>query len=229
MADELSGVEPDPPRDGVLPTGTVTFLFTDIEGSTRHLRGPAGVLRHRTLLTTAASFGPRSRTHGGHEVDTQGDSFFVAFPTPSEALAAAAQAQRSLSGPFLAGRAAASSCAWALHSGEAVVLGGGYLRSRRPPGCPHCCSCSPVARCWCPTRPPHFSPTTCPTTPPYAPSVSTDSRTSRSPHALFQLDVAGLPTRYPPLRTTEPAPSNPGLSWGDSWAGTLTSRRWQRC
>ena len=69
-----------------LPTGTVTFLFTDIEGSTRllHALGPdeyANVLAaHRRALRDAFA------EHGGVEVDTQGDAFFVAFPT---ALAAA--------------------------------------------------------------------------------------------------------------------------------------------
>ena len=61
-----------------LPTGTVTFLFTDIEGSTRLLRGLgdayAGVLaEHQRLLREAFA------AHGGREVDTQGDAFFVAF------------------------------------------------------------------------------------------------------------------------------------------------------
>jgi class 3 adenylate cyclase len=64
-----------------LPAGTVTFLFTDIEGSTRLLHelgdGYAGVLAdHRRLLRDA--FG----RHDGVEVDTQGDSFFVAFADP---------------------------------------------------------------------------------------------------------------------------------------------------
>jgi predicted ATPase/class 3 adenylate cyclase len=80
-----------------LPTGTVTFLFSDIEGSTRLLQrlglGYAGVLtQHQALLRAAWS------AHGGYEVDTQGDSFFVAFPTARDALAAAVEAQRALAG-----------------------------------------------------------------------------------------------------------------------------------
>ena len=78
-----------------LPAGTVTFLFTDIEGSTRlltHLgERYAGVLAdHRRLLREAFA------RHGGVEVDTQGDSFFVAFAEPSGALAAAADVQTAL-------------------------------------------------------------------------------------------------------------------------------------
>ena len=79
-----------------LPSGTVTFLFTDIEGSTRllHELGAAGyadaLAEHRRVLRRA--FG----AHGGVEVDTQGDAFFVAFPTATGALAAAAEAMEDL-------------------------------------------------------------------------------------------------------------------------------------
>ena len=78
-----------------LPAGRVTLLFTDIEGSTRllHALGDryAGVLAdHRRLLRESFA------RHGGVEVDTQGDSFFVVFSDPSEAVAAAEEGQRSL-------------------------------------------------------------------------------------------------------------------------------------
>ena len=78
-----------------LPSGTVTFLFTDIEGSTQLLKqiGPhyAEVLaEHQRIVREAVA------THGGHEVDTQGDSFFIAFPRGKDALAAAVAAQRDL-------------------------------------------------------------------------------------------------------------------------------------
>src|SRR5689334_6864195 len=79
-----------------LPTGTVTFLFTDVEGSTRllHELGAEAYARaldeHRRLLRDAFA------AHGGVEVDTQGDAFFVAFPTAAGAVDAAAAAQREL-------------------------------------------------------------------------------------------------------------------------------------
>jgi YVTN family beta-propeller protein len=78
-----------------LPTGTVTFLFTDIEGSTRlerQLRDRYGeaLAEHQRLLRAAFS------AHGGHEVDTQGDSFFYVFPRAGGAVAAAVEAQRAL-------------------------------------------------------------------------------------------------------------------------------------
>src|ERR1043166_937362 len=78
-----------------LPSGTVTFLFTDIEGSTRLLKalgaGYEQVLaEHQRILRAAFA------AHHGHEVDTQGDSFFVAFRRAKDAVAAALDAQRAL-------------------------------------------------------------------------------------------------------------------------------------
>ena len=82
-----------------LPTGTVTFLFTDIEGSTRLLeqhgeRFADMLAQHRRVLREAW------QRHGGIEVDTQGDAFFVAFARASDALAAADEAQAALDRPY---------------------------------------------------------------------------------------------------------------------------------
>jgi class 3 adenylate cyclase len=83
-----------------LPTGTVTFLFTDVEGSTKLLhdlgaKGYAEALAaHRRVIREACA------GHGGVEVHTQGDAFFVAFATAPAALAAAAELTEALtSGP----------------------------------------------------------------------------------------------------------------------------------
>ena len=78
-----------------LPSGTVTFLFTDIEGSTALVKRLGGaysevLAEHQRILREAFA------AHGGHEVDTQGDSFFVAFRRAKDAVAAAADAQRDL-------------------------------------------------------------------------------------------------------------------------------------
>jgi predicted ATPase/class 3 adenylate cyclase len=78
-----------------LPTGTVTFLFTDIEGST-HLLQQLGDRYAEALGEHQALLRATFATHGGVEVDTQGDAFFVAFPTAPAAVAAAAQATRAL-------------------------------------------------------------------------------------------------------------------------------------
>jgi class 3 adenylate cyclase len=78
-----------------LPSGTVTFLFTDIEGSTALLRelgdGYADVLgRERSILRETLG------SAGGREIDTQGDAFFFSFTRARDAVAGAVAAQRAL-------------------------------------------------------------------------------------------------------------------------------------
>jgi len=103
-----------------LPTGTVTFLFTDIEGSTRllHELGPEryaqALAEHRRALREAFA------AQGGVEVDTQGDAFFFAFEEASAALRAAEQGQRALSAGPIRVRIG-------VHTGEARLAGEGYV------------------------------------------------------------------------------------------------------
>ncbi len=77
-----------------LPSGTVTFVFSDIEGSTALLKrlgdSYAGLLStHRQLMRE------RFAEHGGVEIDTQGDAFFFAFPRARDAVTAAVEVQRA--------------------------------------------------------------------------------------------------------------------------------------
>ncbi len=103
-----------------LPRGTVTFLFTDIEGSTRllHELGPAryaeALAEHRRVVREAAT------AHGGVEVDTQGDAFFIAFPTPGGAAAAAQAACAGLA-------AGAIRVRMGLHTGTPTATEEGYV------------------------------------------------------------------------------------------------------
>jgi predicted ATPase len=102
-----------------LPSGTVTFLFTDIEGSTRLLlelgEGYAEALaEHRRVLREAFA------RHRGVEVDTQGDAFFVTFARASDAVAAAQDAQAALRGGLLRVR-------MGLHTGEPFLGEEGYV------------------------------------------------------------------------------------------------------
>ena len=102
-----------------LPSGTVTLLFTDIEGSTRLLEelgdGYADVLKeHRRLLRDAFT------KHHGVEVDTQGDAFFVAFARASDALAAAAEGQAALAAGPVRVRIG-------IHTGEPLLTDGQYV------------------------------------------------------------------------------------------------------
>src|SRR4029079_8738762 len=85
------------PRESatILPSGTVTFLFTDIEGSTKLWEQHAepmrlALARHDAILRNTL------QSHGGHIFKTIGDQFCAAFATAPEALAAALEAQRSL-------------------------------------------------------------------------------------------------------------------------------------
>jgi predicted ATPase len=80
-----------------LPTGTVTFLFTDIEGSTRLLR-ELGDSYGEALAAHRQTIRQSLDAHGGVEVDTQGDAFFYAFSSAVDALAAARAAQAALAG-----------------------------------------------------------------------------------------------------------------------------------
>ncbi|HLG07957.1 MAG TPA: adenylate/guanylate cyclase domain-containing protein, partial [Gaiellaceae bacterium] len=103
-----------------LPSGTVTFLFTDVEGSTKllHSLGAEGYAKalaeHRRLIRESCA------RHDGVEVDTQGDAFFVAFPTAPGALSAAwAMTEALASGPIQV-RAG-------LHTGTPLLTEEGYV------------------------------------------------------------------------------------------------------
>ena len=79
-----------------LPTGTVTFVFTDVEGSTSLLNELGAEAYADALADHRAVIREACIRDGGVEVDTQGDSFFFAFPSAPGAVAAAAQAQAAL-------------------------------------------------------------------------------------------------------------------------------------
>ncbi len=103
-----------------LPTGTVTFVFTDIEGSTRLLRdlgndAYAGALaEHRRVVRGAIV------RHGGVEIDTQGDSFFIAFDDADAAVRAAREVLESLAEGKVRVRIG-------IHTGSAQLAGDGYV------------------------------------------------------------------------------------------------------
>ncbi|HEX2031001.1 MAG TPA: adenylate/guanylate cyclase domain-containing protein [Actinomycetota bacterium] len=109
-----------------LPTGTVTFLFTDIEGSTTMLRD-LGRERYRRVEDEHAVVLRRAFDEGGGRViRTEGDSFFAVFPTASGALRAAVAAQRTVAGHrFSHGRDLRVRIG--MHTGEAHLGGGDYV------------------------------------------------------------------------------------------------------
>jgi predicted ATPase/class 3 adenylate cyclase len=184
------------------PTGTVTMLFTDVEGSTR-LLDQLGLERysdaldlHRRLLREAFEL------HDGYEVDCAGDSFFVAFSTAEAAVSAASEAQRSL-----------AAAAWpdgdafrvrmGVHTGEPLVVHPQYVgidvhKAARIMAAGH-------------GEQVLLSRATC---------ELLDSRTAvldlgehrlkdlGEPQGLFQLLIDGLPTIFPAPRTLENRPTN---------------------
>jgi predicted ATPase/class 3 adenylate cyclase len=103
-----------------LPSGTVTFLFSDVEGSTRLLEQlgaesySKALAEHRRLIREACT------RFGGVEVDTQGDAFFVAFPTAPGAVEAA----RAISEGFASGPIRVR---MGLHTGTPLVTNEGYV------------------------------------------------------------------------------------------------------
>src|SRR5262245_2358254 len=107
-------------RRDELPTGTVTFLFTDVEGSTRllHELGAEGYEReldaHRRIVREACV------QVGGIEVDTQGDAFFVAFRTATSAIEAAEAITQSLAATPISVRIG-------VHTGTPLVTDEGYV------------------------------------------------------------------------------------------------------
>ena len=103
-----------------LPSGTVTFLFTDVEGSTKLLhelgarRYAEALVEHRRVIREACT------AEGGVEVDTQGDAFFFAFPTAPGALAAAQAFTETLAAGAIRVRVG-------VHTGPPLLSDEGYV------------------------------------------------------------------------------------------------------
>ncbi|HKB27705.1 MAG TPA: adenylate/guanylate cyclase domain-containing protein, partial [Candidatus Limnocylindrales bacterium] len=108
------------------PSGTLAFLFSDIEGSTR-LEQALGtsrytplLQRHRELLRAAFA------RHAGTEEGTEGDSFFVVFPSAGDAIAAAVEGQRALGAESWPADGQVR-VRMGLHAGEATRAGGSLV------------------------------------------------------------------------------------------------------
>jgi WD40 repeat protein/class 3 adenylate cyclase len=190
-----------------LPTGTVTFLFTDIEGSTRLLHalgdGYASVLTdHRRLLRDA--FG----RHDGLEVDTQGDSFFVAFADAHCAVAAAADAQTALARHAWP-RGTEVRVRMGVHTGEPLASDGHYVgvdvhRGARIAAAAHGGQTLVSER----TREIVAGDG--------VPVALRDLGACRlkdlpEPERLYQLVIDGLPSTFPPPRVHDDVPESAGL------------------
>src|SRR5438093_9491771 len=188
-----------------LPTGTVTFFFSDIEGSTRLIqmlgeRYPDVLLAHHTVLRKALA------EHGGNELRTEGDSFFIVFGSALDACSGAAAAQQALqSHPWPEGGRVRVRIG--LHTGEATLVGNEYLgldvhRAARVASAAHGGQVL-------------VSETTRALVDHVLPSSLTlkDLGLHRlkdlaRPERLYQLEIDGLPGDFPALRTLEATPNN---------------------
>jgi predicted ATPase/class 3 adenylate cyclase len=206
-------IMPAPPTDpsrstaaaNVLPTGTLTFLFTDIAGSTKLLstlgeRYAEVLARHNEIIRGALN------EYEGHEVSTEGDAFFAVFRSAPQAVAAVARAQQQLHAEAWP-QGASLRVRMGLHSGEGRLGGDNYTgldvnRAARIAAAGHggqvLLSDSTYA---------------------LVSHESLDGLTFRDlgPHRLkdlpapehvWQLDIDGLPGEFPPLRSLDARPTN---------------------
>jgi class 3 adenylate cyclase/tetratricopeptide (TPR) repeat protein len=107
-----------------LPSGAVTFLFSDIEGSTRLVKALREryvqvLAEHRSLVRAAID------SQAGHEIDTQGDAFFVAFASAKQAVLCALEVQRALAGHKWPSGASVR-VRMGIHTGHATPVEGAY-------------------------------------------------------------------------------------------------------
>jgi predicted ATPase/class 3 adenylate cyclase len=189
----------------VLPTGTVTFLFTDIEGSTLLLQELgdryADVLREHGEIVRGAL-----EREGGAELGTEGDSFFAVFASPAAAIRAVVEAQRALaSHPWPDG--VQVRVRMGLHTGEGTPVGSGYVgldvhRAARIGDAGHGgqvllseASAALIQR----------------SLPDGVELVDLGDHRLKdlpNPERLFQLSIEGLPAQFPPPRSLDARPNN---------------------
>ena len=185
--------------------GTVTFLFTDIEGSTRLLQELgeqyADLLREQRRLLRAAF-----QEQGGREIDTAGDAFFVAFDRARDAVAAVVAAQRSLAQhPWPGGRAVR--VRMGLHTGEPTFSAGSYIgldvhRASR------ICAAGHGGQVLLSQTTRELVQHSLPEGVSLRDLGPHQLKDLRQPEHLFQLIIPGLPAEFPPLMTRTGTPNN---------------------
>src|SRR5688500_276492 len=189
-----------------LPTGTVTFLFSDMEGSTRlvHDLGPARytevLQEHNAVLRSAFA------AHGGTERGTQGDSFLVMFPEAPAAIAAAAEAQAAITRTPWPGDAPVR-VRMGLHTGVGTLGGDDYVsidvnRAARIAGAAHGGQVlvSDATRV--------LSESSLPSGVELRSLGEHRLRDLATPEHLHQLVIEGLPSEFPPPHTLGRATGN---------------------
>ncbi|MEE8407584.1 MAG: adenylate/guanylate cyclase domain-containing protein [Acidimicrobiia bacterium] len=187
------------------PSGTVTFLFTDIEGSTDLLQRLGDeyadvVAAHFQILRAAID------AHGGTEESTDGDSLFAVFPSAVEAVGAAIDAQRELS-EYGWSEGSRVLVRMGLHSGEATYRQDGYVgldvhRAARISAVAHggqIVSSASTTTLAAQATPPEVS---------FRPLGDHRLKDLREAEHLSQVVAPGLGTEFPPLRSLDVVPNN---------------------
>ncbi|MFL6589912.1 MAG: tetratricopeptide repeat protein [Chthoniobacterales bacterium] len=188
-----------------IPTGTVTFLFTDIEGSTK-LLNRFGDRYHDILGQHNSVLRAIFDQHGGREMTTEGDAFFIAFPRAADGIGAAVAGQKALSDHEWPENI--SLCVrMGLHTGEPTAAGDGYMgldvhRAARISSAAHGGQIliSVATKTLTNNR--------------FPPGVTLRDlgehrlKDLEQPEHLFQLVIPGLQTDFPPIRSLNNCPNN---------------------
>ncbi len=188
-----------------VPMGTITLLFTDIEGSTLLLQ-QLGEQYSRMLAECRQLLRTAFQRFEGYEVDTQGDAFFFAFARATDALSAAVAAQRALASHAWPDQAAVR-VRMGLHTGEPQRTADGYVgldvhRAARLMSVGH----GGQVLLSQSTR--HLVEHRLPERVSLRDLGEHRLKDLQYPSQLFQLVIAGLPADFPPLKTLDSSPNN---------------------
>lgn len=182
------------------PTGTVTFLFTDIQGSTRLLQQ----LRERyadVLATHATIIRAAIDEFDGHEIDTQGDSFFAAFARARDAVNAAVDIQRGLASEAWPDGAAVH-VRMGIHTGEPLVGGERYVGMGVNRGA-RICAVGHGGQVLLSNTTRELVEDDLPDDVHVRDLGEHELKDVKRPERIFQLEIEGLPSAFPPLRTAQ--------------------------
>ena len=192
-------------NSSVLPSGTVTFMFTDMEGSTRlaqQLHGEYASLladQRRILRTVFDKW-------NGHEVDTQGDAFFVAYARANDAVHAAVDVQRALAG-YRGPQGMAVRVRMGLHTAESHFGATGYVgidvhRAAR------ICAAGHGGQVLLSQTTYNLLEGSLPQGVSWRDLGEHRLKDLNRPQRLYQIDISGLPSEFPQLKSLDVLPNN---------------------
>ena len=184
-----------------LPEGVLTLFFSDVEGSTRLAKAHGDAAWAELLETHRALLRQAFAAHGGHEVDTQGDSFFAVFRLPSDAVAAALAAQQSLAAQAWPA-AGAVRVRIGLHTGEAMARGDHYV-GQEIHRASRICDAGHGGQIVVSQTTAELVRGSLPEGATLAPLGDYRLKDLGQPQRLFQLGAAGLPSDFPRLRSLD--------------------------